>query len=128
RPADAVRTPVSLVWRALACALAASAGTVVGGAVAEALGASLPAVPVPAEPGRAGLLFLVASLGLAVGVAPLASGLAVEFRARWAILAALAYVCLGVNTAIEAAIFTRVGGTAGMLVFNLFTAAALAAA
>jgi hypothetical protein len=71
-------------------------------------------------------LALLSCLAVAFGTAPVAWGLAVGSRARWAILALLAYVCMGLNTAIEAAIFTRFGGTAAMLVFNAFIAAFLA--
>src|SRR3954468_14628468 len=121
-----MKTVLGFAWRALVGAIACLVGTMVGGAIAGALALPLPAVPAAADPGRAGGLGLLSCLAVPFGTAPVAWGLAVGSRARWAILALLAYVCMGLNTAIEAAIFTRFGGTAAMLVFNAFIAAFLA--
>jgi len=117
---------ISYVSKAVAVALAYFVGAVAGSAVVTAAGASLPALPPGTEMGSMPLL--IAALALGLGLAPLAAGLGVSFRARWAILALLAFTCLGVNTAIEAAIFTTLGGTSGIVILNLFTAAAIGAA
>jgi hypothetical protein len=120
--------PLVSFSEAALCALAFSAGTMLGASAATAVGAALPALPEGAEAGSVALLGLLASFALALALGPLAAGLAVGFAARWTILALLAYVCLGVNTTIEAAIFTTVGGSGGMLVLNAFSCSALAAA
>jgi hypothetical protein len=119
---------LSSVWKALVCGLAFTLGTMLGAPIAAALGATLMAVPEGAAAATLALLAAVASIALALALGPLASGLAVGLAARWAILALLAYVCLGVNTAIEAAIFTTFGGTSGLLVLNALSCAGLAAA
>lgn len=124
----AVRSVASYLGRVVACAVAYFAGVIAGAAVTSAMGAALPAVPPPADPGRVALFTVLASVVLGAGMAPLASGLAVGVQARWAILAGFLYVCLGLNTAIESAIFTALGGTGGMLIFNVFAALGLGAA
>jgi len=123
-----MRAVLSYAWRTLLCAVAAVAGTLVGAAATAGLGAALPAVPPPRDPGTVAGFGLLAAFALAAGLVPLASGLAVRFAARWAALALFAFVCAGLNTAIEAAIFTSLGGTAGLLVLNAILAGVLGAA
>ena len=119
---------VSYLWRALACAAAYFAGTMVGASVAPALGAALPAMPPSVGPEQVAIVSFLASLTLGPGLGPLATGLQARFLARFAALAVLAYICLGVNTAIESAIFTTVGGASGMIVLFLPATVACAAA
>jgi hypothetical protein len=125
---DAMKALFAFVWKTLVSAVAGMFGLTLGAALVTALGAALPAVPPATDPGAAATMGILASVALAAGLVPLASGLAVGFVARWTILGVLVYVCLGINTAIESAIFTTFGGTAGMLVFNLVMAVVLAAA
>ena len=118
----------SYLWKALVCAVAYFAGTMVGASIAPALGATLPAMPPSVGPGQIAIVSFLASLTLGAGLGPLASGLRARFLGRFAALALLAYVCLGVNTAIESAIFTTVGGSMGMAVLFLPATVACAAA
>ena len=66
-----------------------------------------------------GLCLILGSLVLTVGLAPLARRLRGRFAVRWLALAGLCYVCLGVNTPIEAAIFSNLGGMATIPVFSI---------
>jgi hypothetical protein len=119
---------VSYLWRVFICAVAYFAGAMVGASVAPALGATLPAMPPSVSPGRLAVVSFLASLTLGAGLGPLAMGFWARFPARFAALALLAFVCLGVNTALESAIFTTVGGGTGMIVLFLPATLACAAA
>ena len=123
-----MKTLISSVWKALLSALAFMVGTMLGAPMTAAVGATLPALPASADERSLALFGLIASVALGLALGPLAAGLALRFAARWAILALLTYVCLGLNTAIEAAIFTTVGGTSGLLVLNAFSAIPFGAA
>jgi hypothetical protein len=113
---------VAFAWKAVVCAIAFSAGSVAGAQVANALGAALPTIPAGVDARLIALFGLIASVMLGPALGPLSTGLGVGFAARWTILAAFTYVCMGLNTAIEAALFTTMGGTSGMLVFNILPA------
>jgi hypothetical protein len=119
---------VSSVWKAVLCAVALMAGTMVGALVAAAAKAALPAIPPGGDDGSRAVFGFLASLSVAFALGLLAAGLAVGLVARGLTLALLAYVCLGPNTAIEAAIFTTMGGTSAMLILNVFSSLFLAAA
>lgn len=104
------RVTVAMVGRLGLCAAASVAGTGIGGAVITALG-----MPIPESPGQtneqvAGLLLFVASVILAAGLIPLARGLQGPYWMRWLMLASLCYVCLGLASPLEGAIFTTLGG------------------
>jgi hypothetical protein len=97
-------------WRLGLCAIANVVGAGIGGALISALG-----MPVPESPGQAGqqvagLLLFVASFTLAAGLIPLARRLQGSYWLRWLMLAALCYVCLGLASPLEGAIFTKLGG------------------
>jgi hypothetical protein len=97
---------IGYLWRVLLSALAYVAGTMVAGAAVSALGLPLPQVPEQADARTMGLLLFVASLALAAGLAPLARRLSGPYRLRWLMLAALCYICIGVTSPLEGAIFT----------------------
>lgn len=101
-----LKAAVGYLWRVPLCALAYVAGTMAGGAVLPALGLPLPQLPEQADERTVGLLLLVASLALAAGLAPLARRLQGPYWLRWLTLALLCYICLGVTSALEGAIFT----------------------
>lgn len=119
---------VAYIWKLPLCAAAHTLGVMLGGSVALAIGATLPAISPEAEPGRLALAAARASLTLGLGLAPLATDLESSFALRAGILAWLGFVCLGINTAVEAAIYTTVGRAGGIVVMNLFAAAACAIA
>jgi len=77
------------------------------------------------------LLQLLASPLLALALAFLSRGLRGRFLCRWLILSALAWVAYGVNTVLEAAIFTTYGGaspfTVLIVLFGSLACAALVA-
>jgi hypothetical protein len=113
------RTVLDYLWKTPLCVLTYLVGIAAGGAVATSLGLSLPAIPAAAGGETSQLSgLLVGCTLLVLSLGPLAKGVRGGLVARWLILAAFAYVCLGVNTAIEAGIFTKFGGMSGMAVIT----------
>jgi hypothetical protein len=121
-----MKTVLSYAWKTAACAVAYMGGSMLGGALATALGVTLPSMP-GTEPARLALFAFLASLTLGVSLGPLASGLSSRYFSRFAALALLAYVCLGLNTALETAIFTTIGGAGGLVLIFLPSTLACAA-
>ena len=117
---------LSWLWKVPLCALAWLVGAVAGAALVGALGLPLPTAPPDTDPGRIAAFSALASLTLGIGLGPLARGLGAVFRLRFFALALLAWVFLGLSTALEARLFTTMGGTSGMAV--LFLPASLACA
>ncbi len=115
-----LKTTVGYLWRLPLCAVAYVVGAMAGGALVSALGLPLPEVPEQANGETMGQYLVVGSLVLAVGLAPLARRMQGAYWVRWLALAALCYVCLGVNTPIEAAIFTNIGGMMTIPIFSLW--------
>jgi hypothetical protein len=101
------------------CAAAYVVGAMGSAALVSALGMPLPKLPEQADERTMGLCLILGSLVLALGLAPLARRIRGGFVVRWLALAGLCYVCLGVNTPIEAAIFSNLGGMATIPVFSL---------
>ncbi|UCD49997.1 MAG: hypothetical protein JSW27_21010 [Phycisphaerales bacterium] len=122
-----LRGSLHWAWRLGVCSLTYVVGTMIGGAVVSALGMQLPQIPEQADERTMGMCLMIGSLALAAGIAPLAKGLQGSFRRRWLILTGLCYVCLGINTPIEAAIFTNLGGMSAMAVFSIIPCGLLAA-
>lgn len=90
-------------------------GLVIGASLSSAL--DLPPVKLPGgQQAGASPLQMLACVLLVAGVAPLAAALRGSLGARWLSVTALIWVSLGLMTAIEAAFFTTVGGTAFTLV------------
>jgi hypothetical protein len=85
----------------------------------SALGMPLPKLPEQADEQTMGLCLILGSLVLTMGLAPLARRIRGSFAIRWLALAGLCYVCLGVNTPIEAAIFSSLGGMATIPVSSI---------
>ena len=107
------------VWRVPLCAFAYIAGTMAGGEFVSAIGMKLPPVPEQANEQMMGLCLLIGCIVLAIGVGPLAQRIRAGYWVRCLILAGLTYVCIGLNTPIEAAIFTNIDGMRTMVVFSL---------
>ena len=87
-------------------AVAWLAGTMFSGALASALHLPLPSFPQNTSPAEGFAWFVLASLLLAAGTAPAAASLRGGFKTRWLALSALLFICIGVNTAIEAVVFS----------------------
>lgn len=81
-------------------------GLICGAMAAATLGVPAPSLPEGVDMATLGPLMLLSSLLVPAVLAPLSRGLAVGAAARWLILAALAWVALGINTALEAAVFS----------------------
>jgi hypothetical protein len=88
-----------------------------GGALVSTMGLTLPKVPEQANQETMGMWLMIGTLALALGVAPLARRIRGSYWLRALIVAALCYVCFGINTSIEAAVFTNLGGMSTMVVF-----------
>ena len=100
------RMNIGYLWRISLCALAYVGGVMAGGAILPALGLPIPQVPEQANEQTMGVLLVVASLVMSAGLAPLARRLQGPYWLRWLALALLCYICLGVTSALEGAIFT----------------------
>jgi hypothetical protein len=114
-----LKAVVGYLWRVTLCAAAYVAGAMAGGAVISALGLPLPQVPEQASEKMMGLFLLVASLALAAGLAPLSRRLQGPHCLRWLVLAVPCYVCIGVASPLEGAIFTTIGGMASIPAFSI---------
>lgn len=112
-------TMIGYAWRIGLCALANVVGTAAGGALISALGMVAPETPGQTDERIAGLLLLAASLALAAGLIPLARRLQGSYWLRWLTLAALCYVCLGLASPLEGAIFTNLRGMGSIPVLFL---------
>jgi hypothetical protein len=122
-----LRITAGYAWRLPLCAFAYLAGVAGAGALVTALGMPLPELPEQTNEQTTGLCLVLASLALALGLAPLVRRIRGTFIVRWLALALLCYVCLGVNMPIEAAIFTHMGGMATMPVLFILPCLLLAA-
>ena len=114
-----LRTVVGYTWRLPLCTLAYVGGVIASGALVGALGLPLPQLPEQANEQTMGLCLILGSLILALGLVPLARRIRGGFLVRWLALSGLCYVCLGLNTPIEAAIFTSLGGMGSIPVFTI---------
>jgi hypothetical protein len=114
-----MRTTAGYLWRLPLCTAAYVGGAIGSAALVSALAMPLPKLPEQADERMMGSCLILGSLVLTVGLAPLARRIRGGFSLRWLALAGLCYVCLGVNTPIEAAIFSNLGGMATIPVFSL---------
>ncbi len=114
-----IKTVLACFWKVPLCAFAYVIGTMAGGALVSGLGMALPELPEQADEKTVGLCLLAGTFALALGIAPLARRIRARYLVRLLILAGLCYVCIGVNTPIEAAIFTNIGGMSTMPVFSV---------
>lgn len=118
-PRNVIRTVISYVWKLPLCAIGYAAGAAIGGALVTGLGLTLPEVPAGADPETLQVYSLLAALLLALGLAPLSRWIQGGYATRWLILALFTYLCGVVSIAIEAAIFTDLGGMGAMPVIFL---------
>lgn len=118
------------LWRLVASGIAFLVGAAVTVAILTPTGLHSMVLPAGATPGKSELFSVALCPFLALGLAPLAAGLSGRYRARWLAVAFLAFINMGVNTAIESQIFTTMfahGGAAYMILMFAGAAAAFAA-
>ncbi len=113
-----VRTILSYLWKVPVCGVGFVVGSIVGGVIAGVIGLETPAVPEGTDPGTILLFQLLASPILALALAFVSRGLQGRYIARWLILSLLTWLASGVNTVIEASIFTTFGAAS---VFTVVT-------
>ncbi|MCA1801216.1 MAG: hypothetical protein LC662_02025 [Rhodothermaceae bacterium] len=82
------------------------AGVIAGSIVASALGIASPPLPPGVDDSVLGTYLLFSSFFVAIAFALLSPHLHTGFLARWLILTLLAWITLGINTALEATVFT----------------------
>ena len=119
KPIQISKTVLACLWKIPLCAFAYMAGTMASGALVSSLGMALPKFPERADEKTMGLCLLAGTFAIALGIAPLARRIRARYLVRLLILAGLCYVCIGVNTPIEAAIFTSLGGMSTMAVLAI---------
>lgn len=109
------------VWKLIASGLAFAIASFAAGAILTAIGLQVAAMP-GEDMQKSALIGLALGPLLALGVAPLAAGLAGSYSTRWQALGLLVFVTLGLNTVIELEIFSTLlakGGTAFMVLMYL---------
>ncbi|HUS70020.1 MAG TPA: hypothetical protein VM075_04495 [Anaerolineae bacterium] len=126
------RTVLSYLWKVPVCGLAFMAGTMLGSILAGWMGMQMPSIPQGTDPQTLILFQLLASPLLTLALAFLSRGLQGRFVERWLILSFLSWIAYGVNTLLEAAIFTTMGSatpfTAVTMLGGSLACAALVAA
>jgi hypothetical protein len=110
---------IGYIWRVPLCAFAYMAGAMASAGLVSKIGMKLPPVPEQANEQTMGLCLLIGCFVLAIGIGQLARRIRARYWVRCLILATLTYVCIGLNTPIEAAIFTNIGGMRTMVIFSL---------
>jgi hypothetical protein len=119
------------IGKVIAGGVALYIGELLGGAVAGLTGLPMPELPAGADPAALMAYMAVGDLILAAILGLLSSRLAGGFVARWLILALLTWVALGVNTVLEASIFSTFSAASPFtvimyLVYGLVGGAAVA--
>jgi hypothetical protein len=110
------------------CALSSVIGTMVGGAFSSALHLDQPKLPGSVNMQLMGFLCLVGGIVLSLALAELSRWLRGNRWARFAVIAWFGFAWLGINTTIEASVFTTVGGGAAVMVTMLFSSLFVAGA
>jgi len=119
------------LWKIPLCGFLFFIGFIPGGQLASLMGLSIPQVPVGADPSLIAQYTVLTSLILALGLAAVSRGLSGGFLSRWLVLFFYAWVAYGVNTYLEATIFSTMSAAsvyAVVLYFpaSLFCSAAVA--
>lgn len=116
------------LWKIPLCGLLFFLGFIPGGALATWLGFATPAMPAGADSAIVVQYTLLASLFMALSLAFLSQGLAGGFWVRWPLLFFLIWITYGVNTYLEAAIFSTMAAASLYTVVLYFPAALLCSA
>lgn len=108
-----MKTTALLIYlgKVLICVIAFLAGIAAAGALLPALGLTLPQPPKGTDPSTLSAYFALSTVFLAVALSGVANGIGGGWLVRGLSLGLLTYVCMGLNTFIEASIFTTSGAT-----------------
>lgn len=125
----AIRKIFLTIGKTVLCGLAFYAGTIAGSILARLIRLPTSSLPAGADSATLGLYMLVTSFVLAATLAFVSGGLAGGFLFRWLILAFLTWIAYGVNTYLEAAIFTTYSAASpSVVIMNLISSLLGAAA
>jgi hypothetical protein len=91
------------------------AGVILGSIVAAALGIASPPLPPGVDDAVLGIYLIFSSFFVAIALALLSTHLHAGYLVRWGILALLAWITLGINTALEATVFTPAMASLGFV-------------
>ena len=111
-------------WKIPLCGLCFFLGFIPGAQLATWMRLQTPAMPMGANQATVAQYTLLASLFLALGLAAVSHGLSGGFLSRWLILFFFTWVAYGVNTYLEATIFSTMS-TASLYAVVLFLPASL---
>jgi len=118
-----VKHTLEATAKVIASALLYYVGFILGSVAAGWMGMSAPALPAGADAQTLGMYQLIVSLIFALMLALVSRHLAGRFLLRWLVLALFSWVAYGLNTYLEAAIFTAyAAASAYTLVMQAFAA------
>jgi hypothetical protein len=100
---------VVTVGKLILCALAFYVGFILGGIFSAAAGFPTPEMPAGAVAATVQTALMISGFPVAICLALLSSRISLKFTPRWLSLAALVWLAYGVNTYLEANIFTTYG-------------------
>lgn len=90
--------------------LAWAVGQMLAWRLIQASPLTMPQMPGEMDPGRSFVLLILGSFVMAIGLAAIACRLNGRWWERWLVLAAFVFVIMGIGNALEARIFTNLGG------------------
>ncbi len=119
-PVQSRFNPAGYIWKIFLCALSLVVGSMAGGMFSTALGLAPPQFPGTVDMRWLGIYAFAAGVVLAMALAGLLRRLQGSRWTRFVIIGWFAYAWMGINNAIEASIYTTVGGTGMTVVTMLF--------
>jgi hypothetical protein len=102
-----LRKIVILCGKVILCTLALYAGMILGSMLAGFAHLAMPEIPAGVDPASLQQYLLLSTLLMAASLAYLSGRMQGSFLSRWLSLAFLVWIAYGVNTTLEAAIFTN---------------------
>jgi hypothetical protein len=119
---------VQWIWKLSFSALAYVVGAMLGGLLVTGIGLEMPRPPVEVDSMTQSLLLFPAGFAYALGLAAMAAGLSGRRWERWLVLTTFLFAINGIGNAIEATMFTTLGGQTGGAVSFLLPSALCALA
>lgn len=119
-----IKSLLHYVWKVPLCGFLFFIGFIPGGQLATGLGLTAPEMPMGADPAIIAQLTLLTSLFLAFVLTTIARGLSGRFLSRWLSLFFFTWIAYGVNTYLEAMIFSTMAA-ASLYAVVLYLPAAL---